>query len=126
MNIKILINKQINEWLCYNIFPVMLEQAAAKLKLSDNNKNQEYWNTFIVTHVFKLATEKFEKKLGSNKANIYVKLNVPEAYTLHQVLQKIPIEPNHHWKIQQRQFLIDQLDKELMLSTIYNITKTST
>lgn len=104
------INRQTVEWLCREVFPMMVQMNQARQNLYDSF-DVEYWNSKIVGYVLNQVIKIFEKKLNTKSQFFTIKLEPAEAVTLYRFLFNFPIPSEYRWKIIQRQFIIDQLHK---------------
>lgn len=98
------------KWLCNECFPLMLKMSAARTNIY-NPGEVEYINAVIVGYVLERVVAKFEQKRQSAKLHLKINMEPAEVCTLYRFLFNFPIKDNDHWRLQTRQFLIDQLHK---------------
>lgn len=106
------INRQIVEWMVKNVFPEMLQLNEARTKLYDNG-DAEYWNSKIVGYVLQQVEKKFAKKLNTKSYFFKINLEPAEAVTLYRFFFNYPVNETFRWGVIQRQFIIDQLYKQM-------------
>lgn len=106
------INRQIVEWMVKNVFPEMLQLNEARIKLYDNT-DAEYWNSKIVGYVLQQVEKKFAKKLNTKSYFFKITLEPAEAVTLYRFFFNYPVNESFRWGVIQRQFIIDQLYKQM-------------
>lgn len=106
------INRQIVEWMVKNVFPEMMELNDARTKLYDNT-DAEYWNSKIVGYVLQQVEKKFAKKLNTKSYFFKITLEPAEAVTLYRFFFNYPVNETFRWGVIQRQFIIDQLYKQM-------------
>lgn len=106
------INRQTIEWLYRECFPLMKQFNEARTKLYDNQE-AEYWNSKIVGYVLEQVERIFAKKLLTKTQFFKINLEPAEAVTLYRFLFNYPIPHEYRWKIIQRQFIVEQLYKQM-------------
>ncbi len=106
------INRQTVEWLYRECFPLMKQMNDARMQLYDNQE-PEYWNSKIVGYVLDQVERIFVKKLLTKSQFFTIKLEPAEAVTLYRFLFNYPIPQEYRWKVIQRQFIIEQLYRQM-------------
>lgn len=110
--VEIIMQRNVVQWLCRECFPLMVEMAVAR-KNCYPKTDVEYWNCVIVLNTLKQVKHKFEKKREAKTVSIKFKLNPAESYCLYRFLFNYPVDEQHVWKIMNKQFIIDQIYKQL-------------
>ncbi len=102
----------VNEWFCSEVLPNTQMMAASAIKMHPTTEN-EYWAAVVVKYVLESVQDKFQQKRSAkSKFKKYI-LHPAETVCLYRFLLKYPISVNEHWKVQQMQFVINQLDNHL-------------
>ncbi len=92
-------------------FPMMIKFADARIQLHNHPDDVEYWTNIIVKYTLEKVIDKFSRKYGKKPLHYKIDLEPAETFCLYRFLFNYGIPDNGHWRIQQRQFLIDQLHK---------------
>ncbi len=106
------INRQTIEWIYRECFPVFKQFNDARTNLYDN-KEAEYWNSKVVGYVLNQVENIFAKKLLTKGQFFKIILEPAEAVTLYRFLFNYPIDEKYRWKIIQRQFIVEQLYRQM-------------
>jgi hypothetical protein len=112
--VQIEMSKKIGEWICNQCTEVMVLMAKSRIE-QYTAEDVEYWNAIIVHQLMVEVELKFKKKMLQKRFFFKVELTPAEAYTLYCFLYNFPIYTYDYWKIQQRQFIIDQLHRTLLI-----------
>lgn len=111
MNLEI--NRDAARWVYDECFPLMVEMAIMNVKIHDN-RSVDYWNNKIVMYTLRQVREKFRRKLMGTSNFFKIQFEDAEGYCLYRFLFNFPIDETHDFKIQQRQFIINQLHKQMI------------
>ena len=105
------ISKNVVHWLYDECFPMFLSFAHVRIQLHNYPDNVEYYTNIIVKYTLENVISKFSRKYGKIPLHYKIKLEPAEIICLYRFLFNYSIPEKQHWRIQQRQFLIDQLHK---------------
>ena len=106
------VNRQAIEWIVRECFPLMKQMNEGRMRLYDNQE-AEYWNSKIVGYVLDQVEKIFLKKLLTKSMFFKINLEPAEAVTLYRFLFNYPIPEEYRWKVIQRQFIIEQLYRQM-------------
>lgn len=105
------ISKNVVHWLVDECFPMMEKFAVARINMHEGSNDVEFWTGIIVKYTLQNVIEKFERKYNKKPLHYKIDLQPAETFCFYRFLFNYPLLENQHWRIQQRQFLIDQLHK---------------
>jgi hypothetical protein len=111
--IRINISRSVLEWLCSDIFPDIDMMATACINLHEKGEAL-YWSNVVVKFVLHQVVKKFMQRMYGKKMFITISMEHAEAICLYRFLFNFPIQPSDYWKAAQRQFIIDELHKQII------------
>lgn len=111
-NVQIEISLSVVQWLNRDVFDVILQMCLSRKKIYSKG-DADYWNAVIVEYAMKEVVKKFVKKHNVKALVVKINLTQAEAYTLYRWLFNFPIGEKFHWKLMNRQYIVNQLHKQL-------------
>lgn len=112
------ISKNVVHWMHDECFPMMIKFADVRIHIHNHPDDVEYYTNIIVKYTLEKVMDKFAKKYDRKPLHYKIDLEPAEMICLYRFLFNYSIPANAFWRIQQRQFLIDQLHKAMADSNI--------